>query len=581
MTTEHVDVLVVGAGLSGVGAASQLRMSRPHDTVAILEAREAMGGTWDLFRYPGVRSDSDMYTLGYSFEPWTEAEAIADGPSILRYIRRTAERHGIAGMVRYRHRVMRADWSSQQCRWTVLVERTDADGGVSRRKMTCRWLHLCTGYYRYDEGYTPDIAGLDDFAGVLVHPQQWPDDLDYAGKKVVVVGSGATAVTLVPAMAETAAHVTMVQRSPTYVVPRPSRDPVADGLRRVLPARAAHGVVRWKNALSALAVYELSQRRPDTMRQFFRKQQQPYVGDELIDEHFTPSYGPWDQRVCLAPDGDFFVAVDDGRASVVTGTIDAVTPTGVRLESGQQVVADVLVLATGLRLVAFGGIRIGVDGVEGEPGDAVVYKGMLVAGVPNLSFASGYTNASWTLKADLVSEYLCRMLDYLDSQTFAAVVPQEPPADQPRRPLIGLDSGYVRRSESDLPKQGSRAPWALYQNYPKDVWMLRHSPIGDEGVRFVRSPGSADQFETVKTPATRITTRITVRALTTRPMMARIFAALARPSPVSRPWEARIVSSDWLASTQPTMCRTTGHKKNPAMEDTSAQMAFWSVSGTG
>ena len=489
MVAEHAEVVIVGAGLSGVGAACRLRMSRPADSVVVLEARDAMGGTWDLFRYPGVRSDSDMYTLGYDFEPWTEAEAIADGPAILHYIRRTAATYGVDRLVRYRHRVARADWSSEQARWTLLVEATDESGGVRDVAMTCRWLHVCTGYYRYDEGYTPDIAGLDDYEGVLVHPQHWPADLDHTGRRVVVVGSGATAVTLVPAMATSAEHVTMLQRSATYVVPRPSRDAAADVLRRVLPARAAHRVIRWKNALGALAVYELSQRRPDTMRRFFRAQQQPFLADDVIDDHFTPSYGPWDQRVCLAPDGDLFVAVNQGRASVVTGTIDTVTPRGVRLTSGQHLDADVLVLATGLRLLAFGGIRIVVDGVEGEPGDAVVYKGMMAAEVPNMTFTTGYTNASWTLKTDLVAGYLVRLLDHLDEHGLEAVVPVRPPAAQPLKPLIGLDSGYVRRSEADLPKQGSRAPWALHQNYPRDVWMLRYSPVADEGVRFLRAGG--------------------------------------------------------------------------------------------
>lgn len=487
MTDGHVDVLVVGAGLSGIGAACHLRRNRPQDSIAILESRQAMGGTWDLFRYPGVRSDSDMFTLGYSFEPWTEAQAIADGPAILRYIRRTAASHGVDGLVRYGHRVTGADWSSRHHRWTVSIEVLGADGAVDRRtEVTCRWLYLCTGYYRYDEGYTPDIPGLADFTGTLVHPQHWPGELDYTGRRVVVVGSGATAVTIVPAMAESAAHVTMLQRSPTYVVPRPARDRAADAVRRVLPARAAHGVIRWKNALGGLGVYELCRRRPDAMRRFFRRQQQPLLADAVIDAHFTPAYDPWDQRLCLAPDGDLFDAISQGRASVVTGTIERVTPAGVLVRSGEHLPADVLVLATGLTLLAFGGARLSVDGVERPASQVVVYKGMMLSDVPNLAFAVGYTNASWTLKVDLVSEYVCRLLDYLDEHDLAAAVPVAPGEDEPRRPLLDLSSGYVERSLADLPRQGSRAPWALYQSYPKDVWMLRHGRIADEGVRFVR-----------------------------------------------------------------------------------------------
>jgi monooxygenase len=501
MAHEHVDVLVVGAGLSGIGAACHLRRNRPQDSVAILESRRAMGGTWDLFRYPGVRSDSDMHTLGYSFEPWTQAQAIADGPAILRYIRRTAAKYQVDRLVRYGHRVVDADWSSRHSRWTVTVQVLGDDGQTtSRTELTCRWLYLCTGYYRYDEGYTPEIPGLAEFSGRLVHPQHWPTDLDYTDRRVIVVGSGATAVTIVPEMARRAAHVTMLQRSPTYVVPRPTRDAVADGLQRVLPARAAHAAIRWKNALAGLAVYQMCRHRPDTMRRFFRTQQRSLLPADVINTHFTPSYDPWDQRLCLAPDGDLFEAVSQGRASVVTDTIRRVTPTGVLLDSGGLLPADVLVMATGLQLLAFGGAGIRVDGVERQPSEMVVYKGMMLSHVPNLAFAVGYTNASWTLKVDLVSEYVCRLLDYLDDHGLAAVVPLAPPTTQTHRPLLDLTSGYVERSLPDLPRQGSKAPWTLYQNYPRDVWMLRHGPVADEGVRFVR-PAPPDTVTTGSSPA--------------------------------------------------------------------------------
>ena len=489
---EHYDVVVIGAGLSGIGAAARLRRDRPNDRVVVLEARSAMGGTWDLFRYPGVRSDSDMYTLGYSFEPWTEAEAIADGPAILRYIHRTARAHGVDALVRYRHRVVAASWSSSENRWTVEVERASPDPpgaedgtAAQRLRLTCRWLHLCTGYYRYDAGYTPPIDGLDTFSGPVVHAQHWPDDLDWTGERVVVVGSGATAVTLVPTLAERAAHVTMLQRSPSYVVPLPSRDRLADVVRRVLPARAAHGVVRWKNALSGLAVYRLSQRRPAMMRRFFRRQQRDFLSDDQIDAHFTPSYGPWDQRVCVAVDGDLFRCIRDGTVDVVTDRIDRVTTSGVQVTSGRVLEADILVLATGLRLLAFGGIDVSVDGVHHQPGDDVVYKGMMVAEVPNLTFTVGYTNASWTLKADLVAAYLVRLLDHLDRNGSVAAVPVTPPGDLPRVPIIDLQAGYVLRDLPDLPSQGARAPWRLYQSYPRDVASLRFGRLEDEGIRFV------------------------------------------------------------------------------------------------
>jgi monooxygenase len=479
MPAEHTDVVIVGAGLSGIGAAAHLQAECPDRSFVIFEGRDAIGGTWDLFRYPGVRSDSDMHTLGYSFRPWAKARAIADGTSIRAYIEDTAREHGLLRRIRFNHRVLSADWDDEQARWTVLVR--DDTGDV--REVTCSFLYICSGYYRYDEGYTPQFEGVAEFAGSVVHPQHWPEDLDYAGKRVVVVGSGATAVTLVPAMAATAAHVTMLQRSPAYVVSLPGEDPIADRLRRALPRSAAASAVRWKNALLGIAVYQLSRRRPEAMKALIRRaavKQLPAGYD--VDRHFAPSYQPWDQRMCLVPDGDLFRAIRHGKASVVTDRIDRFTRDGIRLASGEELEADVVVTATGLNLLAAGGIELRLDGVPVDLGSTVAYKGMMFSGVPNLVWTIGYTNASWTLKADLVARYVCRLLNHLRENGYAAVVPV-PPDEPATAPLIDLQSGYVTRSLADLPRQGAAAPWRLHQNYVRDVRMMRRGPI-DDGVRF-------------------------------------------------------------------------------------------------
>lgn len=485
MADEHVDVLIVGAGLSGIGAACQLKRRCPGKTFTVLEARGAIGGTWDLFRYPGVRSDSDMFTLGYSFRPWTHPKAIADGPSIREYILDTARDNGIDRRIRFHHRVVRAEWSSESSRWTVEAHRTDEAGTVLETvRLTCDFLHVCTGYYRYDKGYTPDLPGIDRFTGTIVHPQHWPDDLDYAGKRVVVIGSGATAVTLVPAMAETAGQVTMLQRSPSYVLALPSVDGIADALRDRLPAKIAYPLVRWKNALSASLLYQLSRRRPNLVKKLLRagaRKQLPPGYD--VDRHFGPRYNPWDQRLCFVPDGDLFTAVREGRASVVTDRIETFTEHGIKLASGAALDADVIVTATGLNLLAFGGMSLVVDGAEVDIGDTMAYKGMMLSGVPNFVFTVGYTNASWTLKADLVSQYTCRLLNHLDEHGYRQCVPTAP-RDAETRPLIDLTSGYVQRSVRDFPKQGANAPWRLYQNYVRDVAMLRHGPLADNGIQF-------------------------------------------------------------------------------------------------
>ncbi len=483
---EHFDVIIVGAGLSGIGAACHLRQRCPGKSVAVLEARDALGGTWNLFRYPGVRSDSDMYTLGYSFRPWTDGDAIADGPSILRYIEDAARESGVAKDIRFRHRVVSANWDSDTARWTVRAHRADAAEDVT---LTSAYLWMCTGYYRYDEGFSPAFPGAAQFQGRLIHPQHWPADLDYAGQQVVVIGSGATAVTLVPSLAATAGHVTMLQRSPTYIVAAPRRDPIANLVRRWLPTSTAYCVLKWKNALLDLATYQLSRRRPSLMKALVRsnnRKQLPAGYD--IETHFTPRYDPWDQRMCLSPDGDLFEAIRAGTVSVVTDVIDTFTPRGLRLKSGRELAADIVVAATGLNLLALGGAKLSVDSRAVELSSTVSYKGMMLSGIPNLIWTLGYTNASWTLKADLIARYVCRLINYMDVNGFAAVTPPPPPAGE-RSPLIDFSSGYVRRGVATLPRQGGDVPWRLHQNYLRDRRLLTRGPL-DDHVIFTRSGGS-------------------------------------------------------------------------------------------
>lgn len=478
-----VDVIIIGAGLSGIGAAHHLQTALPRKTYLILESRQALGGTWDLFRYPGIRSDSDMLTMGYRFRPWIDANAIADGPSILAYLRDTATESGIDRHIRYGHRVVRAEWSSADSRWSVEVDR---DGETLR--LTCRFLMSCSGYYRYDEGYTPPLDGIEGFAGPVFHAQHWPHDLDYAGKRVVVVGSGATAVTVVPAMAATAAHVTMLQRSPTYVVARPAQDALANRVRKVLGNRAAYPVNRWKNVVLGTIFFQLARRRPHVIKKLIRtglEKQLPAGYD--IDTHFTPRYNPWDQRMCLVPDGDLFAAVRAGRASIVTDHVDHFTEHGIQLRSGRHLDADIAVLATGLNLRLFGGMDLIVDGQPVDPPATVVYKGMMLSGVPNFGFTIGYTNASWTLKADLVSEYLCRLLRHMDARGYSKCLPVNDDADLATQPLLDFTSGYVRRSLDALPKNGSRPPWRLGMSYLHDVVNLRYRRIEDGVLRFTPS----------------------------------------------------------------------------------------------
>jgi cation diffusion facilitator CzcD-associated flavoprotein CzcO len=479
--TEHTDVLIVGAGLSGIGAAHHLQARFPARSYLILEAREAIGGTWDLFRYPGVRSDSDMYTLGYRFRPWPERKAIADGPSILRYIKDTAAAAGIDRHIRFGHQVVSASWSGSQARWTV--EATTGDGQPAR--FSCGFLFVCSGYYRYDQGYAPRFAGAERFTGQIVHPQHWPDGLDYAGKRVVVIGSGATAVTLVPALTGRAAHVTMLQRSPSYILSVPSSDEVANRLRRLLGSRASYPVTRWKNVALTTLLFQLSRRRPELVKKLLRSglsRQLPAGYD--VGAHFTPRYQPWDQRLCLVPDGDLFKAISAGTASVVTDAIEEFTRTGIRLASGTHLDADIVVTATGLNLRLFGGMTLSVDGQRVEPARAFAYKGMMLSGVPNFAFTVGYTNASWTLKADLVSEYLCRLLGHMEAGGHRQCVPVLADPAMPQRPLLDLTSGYVQRSLGELPRSGARRPWRLGMSYAHDLVALRYGRIADGVMRF-------------------------------------------------------------------------------------------------
>jgi cation diffusion facilitator CzcD-associated flavoprotein CzcO len=482
MPAEHVDVLIVGAGLSGIGAGYHLQQKCPGKNYVILEGRDGIGGTWDLFRYPGIRSDSDMFTLGYSFKPWTEPKAIAHGSRILNYVRETAADNGIDKKIRFNHRVKRAAWSSQDVRWTVEAERSVGEGATEIVHFTCNFLFMCSGYYKYEEGYTPEFAGTRDFAGHIVHPQQWTDDIDYAGKRVVVIGSGATAVTLVPELAKTAGHVTMLQRSPTYVVARPAQDPFANKLRARFSPRIAYHLIRWRNVLFGMYFFQLSRRKPERVKQLILGGVKMALGPGYdVATHFTPRYNPWDQRLCLVPDGDLFRAIRDKRASVVTSEIDTFTEKGIRLKDGSELEADIIVTATGLNLQVLGGLEVSVDGRVVDFAKTLNYKGMMYSDVPNLAAAFGYTNASWTLKCDLTCEYVCRLINYMDRRGYKQCVAHNVDPEITELPSLNFTSGYVQRSIAKMPKQGSKRPWRLYQNYALDIITLRYGKV-DDGV---------------------------------------------------------------------------------------------------
>jgi monooxygenase len=493
LSLEHVDVLIVGAGLSGIGAAHHLQRNCPGKSFTILEARDRIGGTWDLFRYPGIRSDSDMYTLGYSFRPWEDAKAIADGSSILDYIRDTAAEGDIERHIRFDHRVEGAEFSSADSLWTVEATRTDTQETV---RLRCGFLLVCSGYYDYAQGYTPQFAGIERYTGQIVHPQRWDEDLDYAGKRVVVIGSGATAVTLVPAMAETAEHVTMLQRSPTYVVSLPAEDPIANFLRRATSARFAYPIIRWKNVLVTMLSYQLSKRWPKLVRAVVRKgvERQLPAGYD-VEKHFKPRYDPWDQRLCVVPDGDLFKALGSGRASIETDTIDTFTETGIRLASGTELEADIVITATGLNLLALGGMQLTVDGREVELPQTFSYKGMMLSGVPNMALTLGYTNASWTLKCDLVCEYVCRLLNHMDAHGYSQCAPEANDPSLEEEPFIDLTAGYVLRAIENFPKQGSKAPWRLHQNYALDIVNFKRGELEDGAMRFSSASPSARPVE--------------------------------------------------------------------------------------
>jgi monooxygenase len=480
VASEHFDVLIVGAGLSGIGAGYRLQTSCPEKSWAVVEARSSIGGTWDLFRFPGIRSDSDMFTLGFPFRPWDQARAIADGASIRRYIEDTAAQFGIDRRVRYGQRVTSASWDTPTARWTVQI-----NGG--ERSYTCQFLYMCSGYYRYDQAYAPPFAQQDRFAGPILHPQFWPEDLDYTGRRVVVIGSGATAVTLVPALARTAQHVTMLQRSPSYVASLPQVDPTAARLRRHLPVGLAQRAARLRSIVFTQAFYQFCQRCPVAARKALRRMAAAQLPEGYpLEPNFAPRYDPWDQRMCLVPDGDLFKAISAGRAEVVTGTIDRFTETGIRLTTGEELPADLIVTATGLQLQLAGGAAISVDGQAIRPGDLYVYRGCMLGGVPNFALCIGYTNASWTLRADLSSKYVCRLLHHMARHGYQVAWPDHP-HEQVARPLLDLTSGYIQRSLDVLPKQGARPPWMVRQNYILDYFTAHFGDV-TRAMRFSGAP---------------------------------------------------------------------------------------------
>ena len=481
---EHIDVLIVGAGLSGIAAAYHLQVSCQKKTYRIVEGRSALGGTWDLFRYPGVRSDSDMHTMGFSFKPWTSETVIADGSDILNYLKETAEQFGIDHQIQYDTRVVKVIWTSEQARWTVEME----DGRTRvRSTLTCSFLFMCSGYYSYDQGHTPDFPGADRFQGRIVHPQDWPKDLDYAGKQVVIIGSGATAVTLVPSMAKTAAHVTMLQRSPTYIVARPALDPFAGKLGKYLPYKVAARLTRWRNILIGAHFYRLARKEPEKFSAAIIGGARAQLGETYdVATHFTPKYKPWDQRLCLVPDGDLFKTLRAGHATIVTDTIDSFTETGIRLASGKELPADVIVTATGLTMKLLSNVEVYVDGKLIELGKTFNYKGTMFSGVPNFALTIGYTNASWTLKAELSCLYVCRLLNYMDRHKYRSAVPNYIEGSIGEQPMVSLTSGYVQRAVNDLPKQGLKMPWTLRQDFTRDSIAMRYGRVNDGSVRFAR-----------------------------------------------------------------------------------------------
>jgi cation diffusion facilitator CzcD-associated flavoprotein CzcO len=476
----YYDVIVVGAGLSGIDAGYHLQTSCPERTYAILEGRANMGGTWDLFKYPGIRSDSDMYTLGFPFSPWKNPKAIADGPAILQYIKDTAAKFGIDKKIKFNHKVTDASWSDAEQMWTLTIASNEQ---VKHTTLKCNFLLMCSGYYDYENGYLPEFAGYHNFKGQIIHPQKWTHDINYENKKVVIIGSGATAVTLVPEMAKKAAKVTMLQRTPTYILTLPSVDVVAQFLRKVLPEQTAYNIIRWKNVLIALGLYKASRRFPKAMKKLIQKGVQKELGKDYDLKHFDPPYKPWDQRLCLVPDSDLFHAINEGKAEIVTAQIERFTEKGILLKSGQELEADMIVTATGLKVQLLGGMTVHINGELGDTGKTHAYRGVMFSDVPNFAFTVGYTNASWTLKCDLSCQFVTKVLNHMKEHNYKVVVPRFDP-DMPSEPLLDFNAGYVLRALDKLPKQGSKHPWKVYQNYVRDVMALKWSGADDKYLEY-------------------------------------------------------------------------------------------------
>ncbi|MFW9616003.1 flavin-containing monooxygenase [Aquabacterium sp.] len=498
-TPEHTDVLIIGAGLSGIGAAYYLQRDQPGKSFVILESRAASGGTWDLFRYPGIRSDSDLHTFGYEFKPWVQDKAIADGPDILAYLRETAAENGIDRHIRYHRKVVSAAWSSAEARWTVTVQHTDTG---ETHTIVCKWLFSAAGYYRYDQGFTPRFEGIDNFKGQVIHPQHWPENLNYRGKRVVVIGSGATAVTLIPSMAKDAQHVTMLQRTPTYVMTLPAKDPIANLARKLLPADKAYAFARRKNIGLQRGIWRFCQKYPNAARRIIRFVNKASLPkDYPVDVHFNPPYNPWEQRLCAVPDGDLFKTIKQGKASVVTDHIDTFTEGGIQLKSGQHLQADIIVTATGLNLQLFGGIALAVDGQDVDLSTKVAFKGMMLSDLPNFGLIVGYTNSSWTLKVGLLSEHFCRVLAHMDRHGYAVCRPTLPTPDMATRPLLDFGAGYVQRAMKWLPRQGTTGPWVMAMDVQHDAEVLRQGPVEDPCLRFERAATTPAQAPAMKAAA--------------------------------------------------------------------------------
>ena len=480
-SANYFDVIVVGAGLSGIGAAHYLQTDCPNKTYALLEMRDTIGGTWDLFRYPGIRSDSDMYTLGYAFRPWTSPKAIADGGSILKYIRDTAKEEGIEKNIRYNHKIISSKWSSKKKLWTVDVERTDTKKII---QFTCNFLLMCSGYYNYEHGYTPNFKGADQFKGQIIHPQKWTADIDYTNKKVIVIGSGATAVTLVPELSKKAEKVIMLQRSPSYIASAPSEDKIANFSRKILPSKIAYSLSRWRKVITGLFFYNLAKKKPHWVKKAIKNGTQKALGkDYNVKKHFTPKYNPWEERFCLVPDGDLFIALKKGKAEIVTDHIEQFTETGILLKSGETLKADIIVTATGLDMKFMADLKVTIDDKKINAKDLYVYRGTMLSNVPNLALITGYTNASWTLKSDLTSQFVCRLINHMDKTNTREVVP-ELNEHLDDIPLIDFSSGYIERAKGKLPKQGTKKPWKLNQNYAKDIVNFRYAKLDDDVLKF-------------------------------------------------------------------------------------------------